>query len=129
MAFNIRPGGKAESVPVVEAVVSGDVVRIGNFVGVAEINAEEGRDGDFYTTLALEGIANALVAGALEVGDAVYTSTAAPSAGDPGVVATLTATEGTDSKKVVGIATRAKLTGTSMAWFKLTPGTATGASA
>lgn len=117
MAFNIRPGGKAESVPVVEAVASGDVVRKGNFVGIAEIDAEEGKDGVFYTTLALEGIANAQVAGALGVGDLVYTSTAAPATGAPGVVATLTATAGTN--KVVGIATRAKGTGTGMAWFKL----------
>lgn len=119
MAFNVRPGGNAESVPVVEAVNSGDVVRIGNFVGVAQIDAEEARDvpGTFYTTLALEGIANAQVAGALTVGQAVYTSTAAPTGSNPGVVATLTATA--TGNKLVGFATRAKATGTSMAWFKL----------
>lgn len=117
MAFNVRPGGNAESVPVVEAVNSGDVVRIGNFVGVAQFDAEEGRDGAFYTTLALEGIANAQVSGQLTVGQAVYTSTAAPTGSNPGVVATLTATA--TGNKLVGFATRAKATGTSMAWFKL----------
>lgn len=125
MAFNVRPGGNAESVPVVETVNSGDVVRIGNFVGVAQIDAEEGRDGAFYTTLALEGIANAQVAGALTVGQAVYTSTAAPTGSNPGVVATLTATA--TGNKLVGIATRAKGTGTGMAWFKLVQGTTTAA--
>lgn len=129
MAFNVRPGGNAESVPVVEAVNSGDVVRIGNFVGVAQMDAEEGPDGAFYTTLALEGIANAQVAGALQVGAAIYTSTAAPTGSNPGVVATLTATEGTTGQKVVGIATRAKAAGTGMAWFKLVQSTATGATA
>lgn len=129
MAFNIRPGGKAESVPVVEAVVSGDVVRKGNLVGIAEINAEEGRDGVFYTTLALDGVANAPMTGAINVGDPVYTSTAAPAGGSPGVVATLTPTEGADSKKVVGIATRSKGSGAGTVWFKLIQSTATGAGA
>lgn len=123
MAFNVRPGGYSESVPVVEAVNSGDVVRIGHLVGIAQIDAEEARDepGAFYTTLALEGIANAQVAGALTVGQAVYTSTAAPTGSNPGVVATLTATA-TAGFKLVGIATRAKASGTGMAWFKLVPG-------
>lgn len=122
MAFNVRPGGNAESVPVDEDVESGDVVRIGNFVGVAQINAEMGRDGVRYATLALEGIANAQVTGELTVGQAVYTSTAAPSGSDPAVVATLTASDD-EGNKVVGIATRAKGSGTGMAWFKLVQST------
>lgn len=127
MAYNVRPGGKSESVPVVEAVNSGDVVRIGNIVGIAEIDAEEGRDGAFYTTLALDGIANVPVTGALEVGQAVYTTTAAPSGANPGVVAALVSAAGTDSRKVVGIATRRKTaTGAGTAWIKLVQGTATG---
>lgn len=129
MAFNVRPGGHAESVPVVEAVVSGDVVRKGNFVGIAQIDAEEGRDGAFYTTLALDGIANAPMTGAVNVGDPVYTSTAAPAGANPGVVATLTPTAGTDSKKVVGLATRAKGSGAGTVWFKLIQSTDIGPSA
>lgn len=122
MAFNVRPGGQSESVPVVSTVVSGDVVRIGHLTGVAQISAElSDRDGLYYTTLALEGIANAQVAGALNVGQPVYTSTAAPAGAAPGVVATLTATA-TAGFKLVGIATRAKGAGTGMAWFKLIPG-------
>jgi predicted RecA/RadA family phage recombinase len=121
MAFNVRPGGNAESVPVASGVESGDVVRIGNLVGVAQIDAEMGRDGVRYATIALEGIANA-VDGALTVGQAVYTSTAAPTGTDPAVVATLTADDD-EGNKVVGIATRAKSAGTGMAWFKLVQST------
>src|SRR5690606_3881247 len=122
MAFNVRPGGNAEPVPVASGVESGDVVRIGNLVGVAQIDAEMGRDGVRYATIALEGIANAEVDGALTVGQAVYTSTAAPTGTDPAVVATLTADDD-EGNKVVGIATRAKSAGTGMAWFKLVQST------
>lgn len=120
MAFNIRPGGRSESVPVVEAVNSGDVVRVGHMVGIAEIDAEEGRDGVFYTTLALEGIAHAPVAGAVTVGAPIYTATA-HTAGNPGVVAALTASA-TAGNKLVGIATRAKAGAPAgETWFKLVP--------
>lgn len=130
MAFNIRPGGKSESVPVVSTVNSGDVVRIGNFVGIAEIDAEEGRDEVFYTTLALEGIANVPVTGTLEVGQPVYTTTAAPTTSNPGVVATLVSAPGTDSRKLVGLATRRKTaSGAGTTWIKLVQGTATGPAA
>lgn len=114
MAFNIRPGGKAESVPVDAAVVSGDVIVVGNLAGIAEINAEEGRDGLFYTTLALEGVANATVSTAVTVGQVLYAS-----GGAGGTAATVvTAASG---NKAIGIATRAKTTGAGMAWFKLVP--------
>lgn len=119
MAFNIRPGGKSESVPVVQAVVSGNLVRVGSMVGVAEINAEEGRDGVFYTTLALEGIANLPITGAVTVGQALYTTTA-HTAGNPGVVATLTTTSAAGARPV-GIATRAKGSGAGTVWVKLVP--------
>src|SRR5690606_39885303 len=115
MAFHYLPGGNAESYPVASGVETGDVVRIGNLLGVAQIDAEMGRDGVRYATIALEGIANAEVTGALTVGQAVYTSTAAPTGSNPAVVATLTATA-TAGNKVVGIATRAKGTGTGVGW-------------
>lgn len=118
MAFNVRPGGNAESVPVVEAVVSGDVVRVGALVGIAQIDAELGRDGAFYTTLAIEGIAHAPLTGAVRVGEPIYTSTAS-ALGSAGVVATLTTTVGTN--KLVGIATRAKGAGAGEVFFKLIP--------
>lgn len=121
MAFNVRPGGKSESVPVVDTAVSGDLIRCAHLIGVAEINAEEGRDGVFYTTLALEGVANLPITGAVTVGQVVYTTTA-HTAGQPGVVATLTTTAGAGALPV-GIATRAKGTGAGTVWLKLTPNT------
>lgn len=124
MAFNVRSGGKAESVQVVQAVESGNVVRVGSLIGIAEIDATlspvpEGGDGNYYTTLALEGIAHAPVSGAVTVGQALYTTTA-HTAGNPGVVATLTTTSAAGARPV-GVAVRAKGTGTGEVWFKLIP--------
>lgn len=78
MAFNVRSGGKATNIEVDATVESGDVVVVGSLVGIAEINATEGEDGLFYTTLALDGIAHSQVAGAVEVGDVVYAADAGP---------------------------------------------------
>lgn len=124
MAFNVRPGGNAEAVPVVQAVVSGNVVRVGSMIGIAQYDArqsptEEGGDGNYYTTLALEGIAHAPVTGAVTVGQALYTTTA-HTAGNAGVVAALTTTSAAGARPV-GIATRAKGSGTGEVWFKLVP--------
>ncbi len=113
MAFNVRPGGNAESVPVPDTIVSGDLVRVGSLVGIAQIDATEGEDGNFYTTLALEGIAHSPITGAVTVGQPLYTATAGPG------VATLTTTA--TSNKAVGIATRAKGSGAGQVWYKLTP--------
>lgn len=114
MAFNVRSGGKAESVEVPETVVSGNLVRVDELVGIAEIDAFEGPDGNFYTTVALEGIAHATITGAVTAGAALYTATAGPGA------ATLTVT-GTGGNKPVGYATRDKGTGEGEVWFKLVP--------
>ncbi len=119
MAFNVRPGGLAESVPVVQAVVSGNLVRVGNIVGIAQQNAELGRDGLYYSTLALEGIAHHTITGAVTVGQALYTTTA-HTAGNPGVVATLTTTSAAGARPV-GYATRAKGSGAGEVFFKLVP--------
>lgn len=120
MAFNVRPGGNAESVEVVEAVVSGNLVRAAHLIGIAQIDAEEGRDGLFYSTLALEGIAHHDITGTVNVGEILYTTTA-HTEGDPGVVATLTSTSASGAIPV-GIATRAKTTaGAGEVWFKLIP--------
>lgn len=86
MAFNVRSGGKATNVPVPSTVESGDVVAVGALVGIAEISAQEGEDGDFYTTLALDGIAHAQVEGTVEIGDVVYADGEGP--GTVGLTAT-----------------------------------------
>jgi predicted RecA/RadA family phage recombinase len=114
MAFNVRPGGFAESVPVPSDVVSGDLVRVNHLVGIAQIDATLGEDGLYYTTLALEGIAHDTITGTVTVGTALYTD-------DPGagkVALTTTAAGG----KLVGIATNTKTaTGAGEVWFKLVP--------
>lgn len=119
MAFNVRSGGKATSVPVPQAVKSGDVVRVGHLTGVAEIDATESKQtpGTYFTTLALEGIAHDVVAGggAVAIGAPIYTATAGPGK------ATLT-TVSTAGAKLVGIATTAKAgTANGQVWFKLVP--------
>jgi predicted RecA/RadA family phage recombinase len=116
MAFNVRSGGKATSVPVPNTVKSGDVVRVGSLTGVAEIDATQKSDGLYYTTLALEGIAHdTLPTAAITVGQAIYTATAGP--GKVGLTGATTA-----GSKLVGIATTAKASGAAgQVWFKLVP--------
>jgi predicted RecA/RadA family phage recombinase len=114
MAFNVRPGGNHIPVPVPETINSGDLVRVDAFVGIAEIDATEGDDGLFYTTLAVEGVANSPITGAVTVGDPLYTATAGPG------LATLT-TATTAGNKFVGIATTAKGSGAGTVWYKLVP--------
>lgn len=115
MAFNVRSGGKANSVPVANTIKSGDLVRVGNLVGIAEIDAQQGRDGNYYTTLALEGIAHSPITGAVTVGAALYTTDAGP-----GLVG-LTTNGSAAGTKLVGIATRAKASGAGEVWYKLVP--------
>lgn len=121
MAFNVRSGGKATSVPVPNTVVSGDVVRVGQLTGVAEIDATQSKtDGLYYTTLAIEGIAHdSFPAAAVTVGQPVYTLTAGPGK----VVVTTVATAGS---KLIGIATTKKAAGAvGQVWFKLVPNATT----
>ena len=111
MAFNVRSGGLANSTVVPDTVESGDIVRVGELTGIAEIDATEGDDGLYYSTLAIEGVASAESADAFAVGDIVGTDDAGP--GTVGI------TNGGD--KPVGIATRAKASGAGRVWFKLVP--------
>lgn len=113
MAFNVRPGGAAESVEVPESVKSGNIVRRGHLTGIAQIDATEGEDGNFYTTVALEGIGNVINAtgGDIAQGDAVYTSGDGPGTVDADSDAT---------GKLLGIATRDSADG-EYVWVKLIP--------
>lgn len=112
MAFNVRSGGLAVSVPVDETVKSGDVVRVGELTGVAEIDATVGDDGLFYSTVAIEGIGSGESVDAFEVGDVVGTDEVTD-----GVAADIV----NGGAKAVGIATRAKAAGAGRVWFKLVP--------
>lgn len=113
MAFNVRPGGAAESVEVPASVKSGDIVRVNHLTGIAQIDATEGEDGNFYTTVALEGIGNVVneTGGTIGQGEAVYTSDAGP-----GAVSADDNAEG----KLLGIATRDSADG-EYVWVKLIP--------
>lgn len=122
MAFNVRSGGKAESVPVASTILSGDLVRVGAMTGIAETDAVEGADGLFYTTLALEGIAHHSISGAVAVGARLYTN------GADGAKGTLTTTSASGAT-LVGYATRVKGTGVGEVWFKLVPSAAVAATA
>lgn len=100
MAFNVRSGGEHEVLPVPNTVVSGDLVRVGSFVGIAVTDAYQGEDSNWYATVALEGIAHAPISSAVTVGQPLYVSAAGPGK----VALTTTATD----NKSVGIATRDK---------------------
>lgn len=116
MAFNVRPGGYANSVQVPGSVVSGDLVRRGHLVGIAQIDATEGEDGNTYSTLAIEGVAHVNSADTFAAGDLLWTADAGP-----GLV-TVAATPAAGDK-LVGIATRDSVArdGGNEVWFKIVP--------
>lgn len=116
MAFNVRKGGEARSVEVTSGTKSGQLVVIGALVGIAEIDAVLSDDGKYYSTLAIEGIANLPCTGQPSLGDYVYSA-------ETTTGTTVTATAGTAVK--VGIVTHVRVNGVdSDVWFKLTPGAA-----
>lgn len=63
--------------PVNAAVVSGNFVVLGGIVGVAEIDAKLGTDGNSYATLRHKGVFTGTTSEAVAVGDAVYLASAA----------------------------------------------------
>ena len=76
MAFNVRSGGNHTEAPVDSTVKGGDVVVLGDITAVAELDATLRGDGQYWTTVALEGIAYLPVTGTPEVGQAVYVNEA-----------------------------------------------------
>lgn len=101
MALNeIYTKGDELVFPVASTVVSGNLVQVGQIVGVAQKNAVLGEDGNYYTTLKLNGVFKLTTSVAVTVGQAVYVTSA-------GVV-NVTAT----SNKFIGHAIKAKTTST-----------------
>jgi predicted RecA/RadA family phage recombinase len=97
MALNeVYKDGFSLSYAVDSDVESGDFVVIGALVGVAEIDAKEGDDGDHYATLRHIGVFRGTTADAIDAGDPVYLASAATFG------TALTGTEG--SNKLVGYA-------------------------
>lgn len=113
MAFNVRSGGLSTPAAVANTIKSGDLVRVGDLVGIAEIDAFEGEDGLYYTTLAIEGIAHYPATGAIAAGTALYTATASGKVVLKGTGAT--------GDKLVGVSTTPKVAGETDVWFKLIP--------
>lgn len=101
MALNeVYKEAESLSYPVNSAVKSGMFVVLGGIVGVAEIDAKEGEDGNHYATLRHIGVFTGTTAEAVAVGDALYLASAATY----GTALTKTAT----GNKLVGYAIKAK---------------------
>ena len=119
MASNVRPHGNNVSIEVGSDVVSGDIVRQGNLVGVAQYDATRGNDGAMYTVVAIEG-----------VGNAVSTDTSGYVVGEPifavGANGEPCDTSPTDGDVVLGIVTAVT---PDRVWFKLSPAVSSGGGA
>ena len=84
------------------AVNSGDFVVLGGIVGVAEIDAKLGADGDYYATLRHKGVFTGTTADAVTVGAPIYLADAATFG------TALTTDSDTGANELVGYAIRAK---------------------
>jgi predicted RecA/RadA family phage recombinase len=62
--------------PVASTVVSGDLVQVGQVVGVAQQDAVTGEDGNTYATLKLDGVFKLTSSAAFTVGANVYLTSA-----------------------------------------------------
>jgi predicted RecA/RadA family phage recombinase len=82
--------------PVASTVKSGDLVQVGQVVGIAERDAKVGENGSYYTTLKLSGVFELTTSVAVTVGANLYVTS--------GGVITTTAT----SNKFIGHALKAK---------------------
>lgn len=73
MALNeIYKDGNELVLPVAEATNSGDLVQVGALVGLAQKDAWQGEDGNWYTTVKLNGVVKVATAGTFAAGDAAY---------------------------------------------------------
>lgn len=77
MALNeIYKDGNELVLPVASTVNSGDLVQVGALVGVAQNDAVQGEDGNWYATLKLNGVFKFTTSVAVSVGAAVYVTSA-----------------------------------------------------
>lgn len=84
--------------PVASTVKSGNLVQVGQVIGVAENDAVLGEDGNYYATLKLNGVFELSTLVAVTVGAPMYVTSA-------GVVTTVAT-----SNKAIGHAIKAKTT-------------------
>lgn len=121
MAFNVNRGRENDAVPVEATVKSGDLVRVGDLVGIAQTDAKLVRAGHYESTVNYTGIANFPVTGAVLAGTTLYVSTA-PGANNIGVkVDTLTEVSATPGvgDAVVGHTNRGKPASQEDVWVQL----------
>jgi predicted RecA/RadA family phage recombinase len=99
MAVNYdKDRGVTKEVKVANTVVSGNIVRVGDLLGVAETSAALGADGSYYATVGFPGVVTVtteLASATVYQGTAIYTATAA-GANNLGVLAALTTTVSTN---------------------------------
>jgi len=101
MALNeIYKDGNELVLPVASTVNSGDLVQVGQLIGVAQNDAVTGEDGNTYATIKMNGVFKLTTSVAVTVGQAVYVTS--------GGVINVTAT----SNKFIGHAIAAKTTST-----------------
>lgn len=90
--------GVTKEVKVASTVVSGNIVRVGDLVGVAETSAALAGDGAYYATVGFPGVVTVtteLASATVYQGTPIYTTTAAGT-NNLGVLAALTTTVGTN---------------------------------
>lgn len=99
MALNFdRDRGDTKEVKVQNSIVSGNIVRVGDLLGVAETKATLGEDGSYYSTVGFPGVVTVtteLASATIYQGTPIYTATAAGS-NNIGVLAALTTTASTN---------------------------------
>lgn len=96
-----------------DTVESGDLVAVGDIIGVAETDAAEGDDGLYYATLRHKGVFAFSLIGAVTAGEAIYAVTAdLPDGVD-------TVQTDSTSATLVGHAVRAKGAGAGTVWVRV----------
>jgi predicted RecA/RadA family phage recombinase len=77
MALNeIYKDGNELVLPVASTVKSGDLVQVGQLIGVAQKDAVTGEDGNTYTTVKMNGVFKLSTLVAVTIGQAVYATSA-----------------------------------------------------
>ena len=77
MALNeIYKDGNELVLPVASTVNSGDLVQVGQIIGVAQNDAVLGEDGNYYATIKMNGVFKLSTLVAVTVGQAVYVTSA-----------------------------------------------------
>jgi len=77
MALNeIYKDGNELVLPVASTVNSGDLVQVGQIIGVAQNDAVLGEDGNYYATLKMNGVFKFTTSVAVTVGAAMYVTSA-----------------------------------------------------